>query len=199
MATAKKTAANASAKPAAKKVPAKKAPAKKVAAKRAVKIPLPPLPPLKLNIEMVPTSAWGQNLRLSIPASKWDKLRKAVHEKNGNKCETCGSDYRLSCHEEWDFNEETGIQKLNCLGSVCGMCHHVAHIGRSKQLASQGVLDIDAVVQHFLTVNGVGMEVFAQAESEAINKWLRQSTIEWKPDYGEYAALIPAVPVRPRK
>lgn len=197
MATAKKTPAK---KTAAKKAPVKKAPAKKVVAKKTVKKePRPPLPPLKLKIEMVPTSAWGQNLRLSIPASKWDKLRKAVHEENGNKCETCGSDHRLSCHEEWDFNEQTGIQKLVGLGSVCGMCHHVAHIGRSKQLAAQGVLDIKAVVEHFLTVNGVDIDVFAQAEHEAINKWLRQSTIEWKPDYGEYASLIPDVPVRPRK
>jgi len=178
----------------AKKASAKKTAAKKAPAKKATKkVPRQPLPPLKLMIEMVPTSAWGQNLRLSIPASKWDKLRKAVHEQNGNKCETCGSDHRLSCHEEWQFNEQTGIQKLVGLGSVCGMCHHVAHIGRAKQLAAQGVLDIKAVVDHFLTVNGVGMEVFAQAEGEAISKWLRQSSIAWKPDYGEYASLIPDV------
>jgi hypothetical protein len=167
--------------------------------KVAKKEPLPPLPPLKLKIEMVPTSTWGQNLRLSIPASKWDKLRKAVHEKNGNKCEICGSDHRLSCHEEWDFNEETGSQKLVGLGTVCGMCHHVAHIGRSKQLAAQGHLDIKAVVDHFLTVNGVGMDVFAQAENEATSKWLHMSTIEWKLDYGEYASMISDVPVKPRK
>lgn len=80
-----------------------------------------------------------------------------------------------------------------CAGCV------TAHIGKSKQLAAQGVLDIKAVVEHFMTVNGVSMEVFAQAEDEAISKWLRQSTIAWKPDYGAYASLIPDVPVRPRK
>lgn len=170
-----------------------------MATKKPKTEPLPPLPPLKLQIEMVPTSAWSQNLRLSIPASKWDKLRKSVHERNGMKCQICGSPNKLNCHEEWDFNEETGVQTLVGLGTVCSMCHHVAHIGKSKQLAAAGRLDIKAVVEHFLTVNEVDLEVFAQHESESISKWLHQSTIEWKPDYGEYAEMLPAVPVRPRK
>lgn len=199
MTTAKKTATKDAApkKAALKQTAAKKAPVvTKMIKKKEMRAPLPPL---KLKIEMVPASAWGQNLRRSIPARKWDKLRKSVHEKNGNKCEICGSDYRLSCHEEWDFDEETGIQKLVSLGSVCGMCHHVAHIGMAKQLADQGVLDIKAVIDHFLTINGVGIDVFEQAESEALSKWRRMSTIEWTLDYGEYTTLIPEVPVKPRK
>ena len=67
------------------------------------------------------------------------------------------------------------------------------------QVAAAGHLDIKAVVDHFLTVNGVEMAVFAQAENEAISNWLHMSTIQWTPYYGEYASLIPDVPVRPRK
>ena len=77
------------------------------------------------------------------------------------------------------------FSKLVRLGSVCGMCHHVAHIGRSKQLAAQGVLDMMAVVDHFMTVNGVGIDVFDQAHDEARFNWLHMSTIKWKPDFGE--------------
>ena len=170
-----------------------------MASKKSPNAPPPPLPFLKLQIEMVPTTAWGQNLRLSLPQGKWNKLRRSVHEKNGMKCQICGSPNKLNCHEEWKFDEETGVQKLIGLGTVCNMCHHAAHIGRSKQLAAAGHLDINAVVEHFLSVNGVDIEVFIRHESEAIDKWLHQSTIEWTQDFGEYAELLPATPVKPRK
>jgi hypothetical protein len=49
-----------------------------------------------------------------------------------------------------------------------------------------------------LTVNGVEMAVFAQTENEAISMRLHISTIQWTPDYGEYASLISVVPVRLR-
>jgi hypothetical protein len=96
-----------------------------------------------------------------------------------------------------DFNEETGVYRRVRLGTVCGIFHHVAHIGRSRQAAA-GHLDIKAAVDHFLTVNGVEMAVFAQTENEAISMRLHISTIQWTPDYGEYASLIPVVPVRLR-
>jgi hypothetical protein len=60
-------------------------------------------------------------------------------------------------------------------------------------------VDIKAFIDHFLTINCVDIAVFAQAEHEAIKTWLHMSSIEWKPDYGEYASMLAEVPVKRRK
>lgn len=148
------------------------------------------LAPLKLQIDMVPLSSWGKSLRNSIPRSQWDKLRKEVHNKNDLKCEVCGSLEKLNCHEHWEFDEEGEIQRLARLGTVCNMCHHVSHFGRSKQLATQGHLDIKAVVSHFLSVNGVDMKTFTKHEEDAMATFLKRSEITWKVDFGPYAHLV---------
>jgi len=144
----------------------------------------------KLKVEMVPQTSWGVSLRNKIPRSKWDKLRRAVHEKNGNKCEICGSTERLSCHEHWEFDETTKQQKLVGLGTICGMCHHATHFGRSTQLAQQGQLDLDAVVQHFLRVNNCSMSAFKEHLTQATELFSKRSEITWDIDFGEYSYLV---------
>jgi hypothetical protein len=147
-------------------------------------------PLLKLEIEMVPLSSWGTSLRNALPRSRWDKLRKNIHEKNGQACEICGSKEKVNCHEHWEFDEASKVQKLVNLGTVCSMCHHVAHIGRSKQLAAQGYLDLSAVVDHFLKVNCCDMKTFKAHEKYALATFTRRSNVEWQIDFGEYAELV---------
>jgi len=148
-------------------------------------------PQLKLKIEMVPQSSWGISLRNCIPRSRWDKLRKEVHQKNGMKCEICGSSEKLNCHEHWEFDETTNTQKLTGLGTLCNMCHHVAHFGRSEQIAAEGHLDIQAVINHFLKVNNCTPHVFSKHEGEALAIFLERSRIHWKVDFGSFSELIP--------
>jgi hypothetical protein len=145
---------------------------------------------LRLEIDMVPTSSWGKSLKNLLSKSKWDKLRKAAHEANGGKCEICGSTQKLHGHEHWEFDEGTEVQRLVRIGTVCAACHGVMHIGRTKQLAEQGVVDILKVVEHFQTVNGVDRAVFIKHESEATELWLRRSTINWKIDFGQFTSLL---------
>lgn len=145
---------------------------------------------LKLQIDMVPMGSWGKSLRNSIPQSEWNKLRKEVHKKNGLKCEVCGSPEKLNCHEHWEFDEANATQRLVRLGTVCSMCHHVSHIGRSKQLAAQGYLDLQSVVNHFLKVNEVDLKTFAKHEKEAKSLFLKRSQTDWQIDFGPYTALL---------
>ena len=140
---------------------------------------------------MVPVSSWGISLRNKLPRSKWDKLRKEIHEKNGLKCEICESTEKLHCHEHWEFDKATSTQQLAGLGTVCNMCHHVAHLGRSKQLAAEGHLDIKAVVDHFMKVNACDLKIFKKHEADAVKVWAERSGIEWKVDFGAYASLLP--------
>jgi len=145
---------------------------------------------LKLQIDMVPTASWGTSLRNVIPRSKWDKLRKEVHERNGNKCQICGSAERLSCHEHWEFESKTKQQKLVGLGTICGMCHHVTHFGRSMQLERQGYLDLNAVVNHFLRVNSCKRDTFEKHLEQAAAIFNKRSQHAWKVDFGEYKHLV---------
>jgi hypothetical protein len=41
---------------------------------------------LKLTIELIPESAWGENLRKYLPKEIWEKIRKEVFRKANYKC-----------------------------------------------------------------------------------------------------------------
>src|SRR5437763_1306550 len=122
---------------------------------------------LKLHIDLVPETCWHKNLRKQMKKSQWDKLRKKVYADQGNTCCVCGASGRLNCHESWSYDDERHIQKLAGFHAVCGMCHHVTHYGLAQVLASQGHLDLEAVIEHFLRVNGVGREEFETHKTEA--------------------------------
>ena len=146
--------------------------------------------PLKLTIDLVPSTTWKDNLRKAIPKSAWDKLRKRVYAKFNFKCGICDANGRLSCHEIWDFDDEQHIQKLNGFIALCDLCHHVKHIGMAGILASQGKLDMEKVINHFLMVNCCDLASFEKHKAEAFNLWHERSKYSWQVDLGEYENLI---------
>lgn len=144
----------------------------------------------KLEIDAVPKTSWGISLKRKMPRAAWDKLRKQVHERNGSKCQTCGSKEKLHCHELWEFNDRSGVQRLVGLGTICNMCHHATHFGLATILAAQGHLDINAVVAHFLKVNKCDSDTFEAHLAKARTTWERRSKRKWRLDFGEYAGLV---------
>ena len=76
---------------------------------------------------------------------------------------------------------------------MCGMCHHVHHFGRSRQLANEGFLDIDAVIDHFCKINGVTLAEFKKHKTEAFAIWRERSKYEWDTDLGEWKNLVDSV------
>lgn len=74
--------------------------------------------------------------------------------------------------------------------AVCSMCHHVAHFGMAQILAGQGQLDLEAVIQHFLKVNGVGRDEFEAHKTVAFGLWRERSKQQWQTDLGEWAPLV---------
>jgi hypothetical protein len=145
---------------------------------------------LKLKIDLIPKTAWYQNLRTQMRRSQWDKLRKKVYVDQGNVCRICGAGGTLSCHEVWHYDEERFVQKLLGFHALCGMCHHVTHFGLAQILASQGHLDLEAVIEHFKRINGVGREVFESHKAEAFRVWRERSRHKWQPELGEWASLV---------
>jgi hypothetical protein len=74
--------------------------------------------------------------------------------------------------------------------AMCDLCNHVKHIGLAGILARQGYLDYDAVVAHFLRVNGCDRETFEQHRKQAYAVWRQRSARPWTVDFGPYAPII---------
>jgi len=108
---------------------------------------------LKLTIELVPSTSWYDNLRKYTSKEDWDKIRKRTYAEYGNRCGICEAEGRLNCHEIWEYDDKKHIQRLVGFIALCDMCHHVKHIGLAGILASEGKLDYEKVVEHFMKVN----------------------------------------------
>ena len=145
---------------------------------------------LKLEIDLVPKTCWYSNLRKNMPRSRWNKLRREVYEKADHVCEICGARRRLNCHEIWEYDDERQVQKLVGFQAVCDLCHHVRYFGRAELVAGGGYLNVDAVIEHFKKVNGVGEKEFESHVQEAFRVWKERSHHEWKTDLGQFEFLV---------
>src|SRR5713226_9246246 len=145
---------------------------------------------LKLRIDLVPKNCWHKSLRVQMPRSRWDKLRSEVFAAQGRVCAVCGAGGCLNCHELWLYDDVRHVQKLSGFGAVCSMCHHVTHFGHATVLAAEGRIDIDAVVCHFMKVNGTSREEFQAHKAEAMRVWRERSKHEWTTDLGQWATLV---------
>ncbi len=145
---------------------------------------------LKLAIELVPSSAWHKSLHREMPRRRWDRFRKEVIAKSGGKCEICGSTERLHCHEVWSYDEKLRVQKLLGFQTICSMCNFVKHIGMAENLAQEGRVNLEAVINHFLRVNRVKRGEFDIHKRYSFELWRKRSTIKWRVDLGKFGQLI---------
>lgn len=134
----------------------------------------------RLTVELVPTTSWGANLRALMPRFDWDKLRHQVALKAENCCEICGRQGRrhaVECHEVWDYDDETHVQRLVRLIALCPACHQVKHFGSTSMRGqSRAALAQLARVNHW---------TYEEAERHvtcALDVWRRRSTHEWALD-----------------
>ena len=141
-------------------------------------------PTLRLHIDLVPESCWYSNLRHVLPDEAWDELRRKVYAACGYRCAICGARGQLHCHEVWSYDDATRVQRLEGFQALCENCHHIKHLGYAGILASQGKLDYDALVTHFLRVNGCDRATFQRHRDEAFAQWEERSHHEWTTDFG---------------
>ena len=145
---------------------------------------------LRLTVELVPKTSWFDNLRSVLPRSVWDKRRKRTYAEYGYRCGICGAEGRLNCHEIWEYDDENHIQRLSGFVSLCDLCHHVKHIGLAGILASEGKLDYESVVNHYMKVNGCDRKTFERHVDQAFAQWEDRSKHEWSVDLGEYQDMV---------
>lgn len=134
----------------------------------------------KLEIELVPETAWNNNLRAIFSRKQWDILRKQVYAAYGNQCAICSSSSRLAAHEVWEYDEDNLHQILTGLVALCNMCHYVKHIGFAQHLASQDKLNFDAVVGHYCRINKVTRAEFQIDLDAATEEWEERSKYDWE-------------------
>lgn len=134
---------------------------------------------LKLTIELIPESAWGENLRKYLPKEIWEKIRKEVFRKANYKCSICGKRGKLHCHEVWEYDDQNHILKLKGFMALCENCHLIKHWGMATILASEGKIKLEDLIKHFMEVNNCDRLTFEEHKKEAIQKFNERSRYEW--------------------
>jgi hypothetical protein len=153
---------------------------------------LMPPQPLPLEIELVPAPLWGINMRKALTTTQWDNLRHKVYADHNHRCAICGADGQMNCHELWSYDDDAHIQRLDGFTSLCSLCHHIKHIGHANILASQGKLDFEQVVEHYMRVNHCTRAEFERHRTAAYDQWSERGRYDWTTDYGEYTEMVEA-------
>jgi len=146
---------------------------------------------LKLCIELVPLTAWESSLYRLMPREVWNRIRDDFIKKNGRKCQVCSeTDGTMNLHELWNYDDTRYVQKLDGFILLCGMCHHVKHIGLARILANEGRLDYNEVIKHFCKVNNCSEKEFEKHRAVSFDVWQKRSKHKWKQDFGEYKEFV---------
>jgi hypothetical protein len=157
--------------------------------------------PLRLTIELVPSTVWFSSLYRLLPRDVWNDLKKETFSKEGYKCHICGSERGpLNLHETWDYDDDKRVQKLAGVHHLCDLCHKIKHIGfwchtddGMNKLKQEGITRED-LKKHFCAVNGCARRTFFEHEDEAFEIFRKRSRRKWKQDFGEYGRYIEKTP-----
>lgn len=133
-----------------------------------------------LTVELVPSTCWFSNLRSELSKEDWDRLRRPVFERAGNRCEVCGgrgTTYPVECHEVWEYDDERHVQRLADLVALCPACHEAKHMGHAASTGRGG----QARAQ-LARVNGWSMDDVELYLEMQFEQWSRRSQHEWSLD-----------------
>ena len=135
---------------------------------------------MKLTIELVPKNLWGKNLRSLLSKEEWDILRKGCYRRADYVCEVCGGrgdEWPVECHEIWEYNDSTSIQRLAGLIALCPSCHEVKHFGRSSSVGKG-----ETAHAQLSKVNGWTAAQTEHYLTQAFLEWRERSKSEWRLD-----------------
>ncbi|MFJ5229657.1 DUF5710 domain-containing protein [Kitasatospora sp. NPDC088391] len=153
-----------------------------------------------LFVDLVPSSCWFTNVRSCVAPRDWDRLRRMIDARAGNRCEVCGAgqdrsaDRRLEAHERWTYDEARRVQTLKRLICLCSDCHTVTHFGfaRVRGLAPQARA-------HLIEVTGMTPAEADRHIARAFDLWEARSRVDWTLDLGLLtgAGITPVPPPDP--
>jgi len=135
---------------------------------------------LLLDIQLVPSSSWLNNVRHILTQSQWDIIKKSVYSEAWYVCQICGGvgpNHPIENHEIWSYDDETLIQKLEGMIALCPNCHSVKHIGLA-QLNGK----FDMCLQHFMKVNSISKKKALRYIKDCFKQWEERSKKNWTLD-----------------
>lgn len=134
----------------------------------------------RLPVELVPATAWGANLRGLLSRAQWDTLRRQVAMNAGTSCEICGhqgSRHAVECHEVWEYDDQSHVQRLVRLTALCPACHQAKHFGSTSL---RGLARV--ALAHLARVNHWSYQDAQDHVAHALEVWQRRSAHEWTLD-----------------
>ncbi len=141
-------------------------------------------PKEKLKVDLIPRTAFYNNLRSELSKEDWDLLRKDCYKQAGYTCEICGGighEWPVECHEVWTYttrkrkNKKYRTQKLAGLKAVCPNCHEVIHLGYTTHAGK-----FLEAVEHLMKVNDWDHEKVNRHIAMAEAKYRARSLHKWK-------------------
>lgn len=140
-----------------------------------------------LSIELVPRTAWWENVRSHVSKKDWERCKNYAKSKTGGVCIVCGGSgleqgrpYAVDAHEVWSYDDDNRIQTLVDIVPLCPMCHACKHMGRTRKFSSPA--QWAKVVEHFQSVNGWSDERVEQYMLTVFEIWRLRSMVKWKLD-----------------
>ena len=130
----------------------------------------------KLEIELVPKTAWYKNLRSLFSKEEWDYIRKKIYKRANYRCEICGIyNTKLEAHEEWDYDDKNKTFTLKNILCLCSKCHRCKHIGLAQ---IQG--HFEECVKHLMKINNQTYQETLNQIDEAFIIWEERSKYNWE-------------------
>ena len=137
-------------------------------------------------MELVPQTCWFSNVRDRVSREDWDRIRMQVYEHAGRRCEVCGGrggKHPVECHEVWEYDDTTAVQRLVRMIALCPACHEVKHMGLAG-IKGRG----EIAAAHLAEVNGWTPQVTAAYIDQAFAVWGDRSDRAWSLDVSALAA-----------
>ncbi|WP_209241362.1 DUF5710 domain-containing protein [Streptomyces oryzae] len=136
-----------------------------------------------LFVDLVPSSCWFTNVRSCVAPRDWERLRRMVGGRAGQRCEVCGrgedrgARRRLEAHERWEYDEARRVQRLRRLVCLCTDCHTVTHFGLAELNGRRA-----AALAHLRAVTGMSVAAAEAHVRSAFALWRSRSAHEWDLD-----------------
>lgn len=146
-----------------------------------------------LTIELIPNTAWGQNLRAVLSQRDWDTIRKWSYRAASYHCEICGESgkdqgyaHAVECHEKWEWfvNNLTGqaMQVLVGVITLCPECHKVKHFGRTVAVSPDPEQTTNALLARIQRINNWTMSQVFDHKAAAFDEWEQRNNYTWELD-----------------
>lgn len=138
-----------------------------------------------LFVDLIPSTSWFTNVRAAVSPRDWERLRRMVCRRAGNRCEVCGSHLDhpaglfLEAHERFAYDTRRRVQVLRRLICLCTACHGTTHFGFTSL---GGEAEEEAALAHLQFVTSMTRPQAERHVRDAFALWEQRSAIIWRAD-----------------